>query len=54
MGKAVKYFDLVEVATGKTIPITTKTTTENYFKRLIEDYWRLGKFDSTNVAVVPA
>lgn len=54
MAKQVKYFDLVEVETGRVIPITTKTTTENYFKKLIEDYWRLGKFDSTNVAVVPA
>lgn len=54
MAKEVKYYDLIEVETGKTISITTKTTSENYFKRLIEDYWRLGKFDSTNVVAVPA
>ncbi len=54
MAKAVRYFNLTEVTTGKTIMITTKTTTEEYFKRLINDYFRLGKFDSTNVAVIPA
>jgi hypothetical protein len=54
MAKQVKYYNLVEVETGKTIMITTKTTTDNYFKKLINDYFRLGKFDSTNVAYVPA
>ncbi len=54
MAKQVKYFNLTEVTTGKTIMITTKTTTERFFNKLIEDYVRLGKFDSTNVAVTPA
>ena len=54
MAKQVKYFKLTELATGKVIEVRVKTTTDNYFKKLIEDYWRLGEFESTNVAVTPA
>ena len=54
MAKQVKYFKLTEVATGKVIEVSVKTTTQKFFDRLIEDYYRLGKFDSTNVAVTPA
>ena len=54
MAKQVKFYKLTEVATGKVIEVRVKTTTEKFFKKLIEDYWRLGTFDSTNVAVTPA
>lgn len=54
MAKQVKFFKLTEIATGKVIEVRVKTTTEKFFEKLIEDYYRLGKFDSTNVAVIPA
>lgn len=54
MAKQVKYFKLTEVATGKIIEVRVKTTTEKFFEKLIADYFNLGVFDSTNVAVTPA
>lgn len=54
MAKQVKVFKLTEVATGKTIEVRVKTTTEKFLNKLIKDYYNLGKFDSTNVAVTPA
>jgi len=53
MAKQVKRFDLIEEGTNKVVPVQVKTTTKRFFDNLIEDYYRLGCFDTTNVRVVP-
>ena len=53
--KTTKSFNLVQgCGEGKTVvPVTVKTTTPAYFKRLIADYRRLGRLDSRAVEIVP-
>jgi len=54
MAKQQKHYNL-EQGEGdnmNVIPVTTKTTTEAYFKRLISDYRRLGELDSRPVTIV--
>lgn len=52
MAKQVKYFYLVQG--NHFLLVRVKTTTEDYFNRLIDDYRRLGKLDNGSVDVVPA
>lgn len=54
MAKVTKSYNLEQgCGSGKTvIPVTTKTTTKAYFRRLIADYRRLGKLDSRPVNIV--
>lgn len=52
MAKQVKYFYLVQG--NHSLLVRVKTTTEEYFGKLIEDYRRLGKLDAGFVDVVPA
>ena len=55
MAKTLKHFNLVQGSGENTnvVPVTTKTTTENYFKKLIADYRRIGRLDSREVEIVP-
>ena len=51
MAKQVKQINLVQ---GKTVvPVSTKTTSNRYIKKLIDDYRRLGVFKSGEVEIVP-
>ena len=53
--KKVQLYN-IEQGTGNNkivVPISTKTTTENYFKKLIADYRRIGVLDSRAVQIVP-
>ena len=54
-GKVTKGYNLVQ-GTGEganVIPVSVKTDTEEYFKKLIHDYRRLGKLDSRKVEIIP-
>lgn len=53
--KVTKGYNLVQ-GTGEganVVPVSVKTDTEEYFKKLIRDYRRLGKLDSRAVKIVP-
>ena len=55
MAKQAKLYNL-EQGTGdnkKVVPVSTKTTTQAYFKRLVEDYRAIGVLDSRDVKIVP-
>lgn len=50
MAKRTQAINLVQ---GKTvIPVSVKTTTEDYLRKLVNDYRRLGKLTGGNVEIV--
>lgn len=55
MAKSVKLYNL-EQGSGDNItvvPVSVKTTTPEYFRKLIRDYRRRGDLDSREVRIVP-
>jgi len=50
MAKRLQEINLVQG--DKIIPVSVKTTTENYLRKLVNDYRRLGKLTGGNVEIV--